>query len=203
MWLPICNPPMKRCPLLRKELLSLFWPLSEKGYTLKGKNLLPIGANCFLKRRSLFRNGWANSFETKQFWNGYLPWKYIHSHQFLIILVLNFEQVRICGYGGWFAYCIRAFFPCCFSAVSDSLDCTYTCITKTRLFKYIENFTSKIWKFSDKKLWYFFHISAQNIDFGYLLEPPRQGGSNEYPQSMFLSRNKKIMYTPVNPSFTI
>ena len=30
-----------------------------------------------------------------------------------------------------------------------------------------------------------FHISSQNIDCGYLLEPPRQGGSNEYPQSMF------------------
>ena len=36
-----------------------------------------------------------------------------------------------------------------------------------------------------------FHISAQNIDCGYSLEPPRQGGSYEYPQSMFLSRNKK------------
>ena len=36
-----------------------------------------------------------------------------------------------------------------------------------------------------------FHISAQNIDCGYSLEPPRRGGSNEYPQSMFLSRNKK------------
>ena len=48
-----------------------------------------------------------------------------------------------------------------------------------------------------------FPISAQNIDCGYSLEPPRRGGSNEYPQSMFLSRNKKIMYTPVNPSFTI
>ena len=30
-----------------------------------------------------------------------------------------------------------------------------------------------------------FHISAQNIDCGYLFEPPRRGGSNEYPQSMF------------------
>ena len=48
-----------------------------------------------------------------------------------------------------------------------------------------------------------FHISAQNIDCGYLLEPPRRGGSNEYPQSMFLSRNNKIMYTSVNFSFTI
>ena len=36
-----------------------------------------------------------------------------------------------------------------------------------------------------------FHISAQNIDCGYSLEPPRRGGSNEYPQSMFLSRNMK------------
>ena len=48
-----------------------------------------------------------------------------------------------------------------------------------------------------------FHISAQNINCGYSLEPPRRGGFNKYPQSMFLSRNKKIMYTPVNPSFTI
>ena len=31
-----------------------------------------------------------------------------------------------------------------------------------------------------------FHISAQNIDCGYSLEPPRWGGSNEYSQSMFV-----------------
>ena len=30
-----------------------------------------------------------------------------------------------------------------------------------------------------------FLISAQSIDYGYSLEPPRRGGSNEYPQSMF------------------
>ena len=30
-----------------------------------------------------------------------------------------------------------------------------------------------------------FQISPQNIDCGYSLEPPRRGGSNEYPQSMF------------------
>ena len=29
-----------------------------------------------------------------------------------------------------------------------------------------------------------FLTSAQNIDCGYSLEPPRRGGSNEYPQSM-------------------
>ena len=39
-------------------------------------------------------------------------------------------------------------------------------------------------------------ISAQNIYCGYSLEQPRRGGSNEYPQYMFLSRNKrKIIYT--------
>ena len=75
-------------------------------------------------------------------------------------------------------------------------------IMKTRLFKYIEKFTSKNWKFSDINT-DIFHISAPNIDCGYSLEPPRRRGSNGYPQSMFLSIDKKIMYTPVNPSFTI
>ena len=44
----------------------------------------------------------------------------------------------------------------------------------------------------------FFHISAQNIDCVYSLEPP---GSNEYPQSMFLSRNKKNNVYPCKPQF--
>ena len=51
-----------------------------------------------------------------------------------------------------------------------------------------ENFQTKI---SD-----IFHISAQNIDCAYSLEPPR-------PQSMSLSRNKKNNVYPVNPNFTI
>ena len=34
-----------------------------------------------------------------------------------------------------------------------------------------------------------FHIFAQHIDCGYSLEPPLRGGSNEYPQSMFLNFN--------------
>ena len=37
---------------------------------------------------------------------------------------------------------------------------------------YIENFTTKNSKFSDKNS-DIFHISAQNIDCGYSLEPPR------------------------------
>ena len=48
-----------------------------------------------------------------------------------------------------------------------------------------------------------FLIFAQNIDRWHTLEPPQGGGSNEYPRSMFLSKNKKKMNTPVNPSFTI
>ena len=37
-----------------------------------------------------------------------------------------------------------------------------------------------------------FLISSQNIDCGYSLEPPRRGGSNEYPQSMFWAETWKI-----------
>ena len=55
-------------------------------------------------------------------------------------------------------------------------------------------------KFSGKNAT-IFHISAQNIDCGYSLEPPRRGGSNENPQSMFLSRNKKNNVYPCKPQF--
>ena len=54
-----------------------------------------------------------------------------------------------------------------------------------------------------KKFLNIFLSFAQNIDCEYTLEPPQRGDSNEYPQSMFWSKNKKKMYTPVNPSFTI
>ena len=73
-------------------------------------------------------------------------------------------------------------------------------IMKIRLFKYIEIFTTKIWKFSDKNSG-IFHISAQNIDCGYSLEPPPQGSSNAYPQSMFLSKNKKNDVYPCKSQF--
>ena len=48
-----------------------------------------------------------------------------------------------------------------------------------------------------------FHISAQIIDseYSYSVEPHRRGGSNEYPQSMFLSRNKKNNVYPCKPQF--
>ena len=51
------------------------------------------------------------------------------------------------------------------------------------------------------KNFYILYISDQNIDCGYSLEPPRRGGSIEYPQSMFLSRNKKNNVYPCKPQF--
>ena len=47
------------------------------------------------------------------------------------------------------------------------------------------NPTFIIVKLGFKGVYITFLISAQNIDCGYSLEPPRRGGSNEYPQSMF------------------
>ena len=46
----------------------------------------------------------------------------------------------------------------------------------------------------------FFLFLIQNIDCGYTLEPPRRGVPNEYPQSMFWIKNKKIRYTPAYKS---
>ena len=68
------------------------------------------------------------------------------------------------------------------------------------LFKYIISppKTKSLDKNSDM-----FHVSAQNIDCVYSLEPPRRGGSNEYPELMFWAEIRKNMNTPVNPSFTI
>ena len=45
-----------------------------------------------------------------------------------------------------------------------------------------------------------FLISAENIYCGYSLEPPRRGGSNEYPQSLFSAeiwKNIRIFYLKI------
>ena len=79
---------------------------------------------------------------------------------------------------------------------------------KTRLFKYIEIFTTKKKKKKKKKNIIIsdknsdiFHISTQNIDCGYSLESPRQGGSNEYPESMFWAEIRKKYVYPCKPQF--
>ena len=64
---------------------------------------------------------------------------------------------------------------------------------KTRLFKYILKITPP-----KNENFHIFIISAQNIDCGYSLEPPRY---LEYPQSMFLSKNKKNNAYPCKPQF--
>ena len=47
-------------------------------------------------------------------------------------------------------------------------------------------FTSNLYFYSKHTLW---------------VQVRWQGGSNEYPQCMFWIKNKKIRYTPANPSF--
>ena len=69
---------------------------------------------------------------------------------------------------------------------------------KTRLFKYTENLTTKTIQIKNSDI---FQILPQNIDCGYSLEPPRRGGSNEYPHSMILNRNKKNNVYPCKPQF--
>ena len=76
-------------------------------------------------------------------------------------------------------------------------------ITKTCVFRYIENIENSPPKTESfqKRIMIFYHVPAQNTDCGYLLEPLRRGGSNEYPQSMFLSRNKKHNIYHCKPYF--
>ena len=72
-------------------------------------------------------------------------------------------------------------------------------ITKTRLFKYIEHFTPKNWQFSDTKTLIFFIFLLNSL--WVLVRTASASGSNEYPQSMFLNRNKKINIYPCKPQF--
>ena len=46
-----------------------------------------------------------------------------------------------------------------------------------------------------------FLIFASKMDCRYSLETPQCGGSNEYPQFVFLSQNKEIIFSSVKPTF--
>ena len=63
-----------------------------------------------------------------------------------------------------------------------SLDTVLLSITKTCLYNF-DHLKPELYIVNWYKL--FFFISAQKIDCGYSVKPPRRGGSNEYPQSMF------------------
>ena len=106
---------------------------------------------------------------------------YLYRHVFVMILCLAVLITSLCH--------------------TFDLSCIAPGITKTCLFKYIEHFTSKKLNFFQIKNSDIFHISAQNIDCGCSLEPPRRGGSYEYQHSMFLSRNKKNNIYPCKPQF--
>ena len=55
-------------------LQAFYETSSEKGSTLKGKNLIKKGADSFLKEQVLFLEWGA-----KTIWWGNVPWKWIHS----------------------------------------------------------------------------------------------------------------------------
>ena len=73
-------------------------------------------------------------------------------------------------------------------------------ITKTRLFKYIENFTSKNWKFSDKKLWYFSYFCSKHR-FWVLVRTASARRFSRVPTIYILRRNKKNNVYPCKPKF--
>ena len=83
----------------------------------------------------------------------------------------------------------------------------YKCIR----IKHYENTPIQIcWEYYHQKMSTFrwkksgsFHISSQNIDHGYLLEPPQRGGSNDTNNLCFWAEIRKLMCTPVNPSFIV
>ena len=72
----------------------------------------------------------------------------------------------------------------CFEIVQNFriLGQSWRCTLRKHAYSNILNISPPKTEFSEKTD--IFHISAQNIHCGYLLEPPHKGGSNEYPQSL-------------------
>ena len=94
-----------------------------------------------------------------------------------------------------------------------SVQCHDLASTLKRLYIHYKNTPIQIyWEFYHQKIENFqmknsgsFHISAQNIDCGYLLEPPQRGGAVAVLTSThnlcFLSRYKKNNVYPCKPQF--
>ena len=135
--------------------------------------------------------------------------------QFLIqIHILNAKQCRFGSVGFWrpliwiFTVCKDRAYPGLarprLRSNSQSSDISVThlllSLRKHAYSNILRILPSKNEKFQIKNSDIFL-ISAQNMDCGYSLEPPRRGGSNEYPQSMLLSRNKKNNVYPCKPQF--
>ena len=117
---------------------------------------------------------------------------------FSIYLLQESNYIFICEMWLFHLFFLNAAYQICWG--TDISKYFESSITKTCLFKYTENFTTKKWKFSDKTFWYL-HISAQNIDCGYSLEIPQRGGSYEYPQYMFWAEIRKNNVYPCTALF--
>ena len=79
------------------------------------------------------------------------------------------------------------------TAWSESLLSAWRHINKTCLYNFYSlKLHFYIVKLGFTGIYIIFLISAQKIDCGYLLEPPRRGGSNEYLQCMFWAETWKI-----------
>ena len=101
----------------------------------------------------------------------------------------NFLLLRILPLESWYLISPHPLH----SALKFQVNCLRLHITKT----YLYNFDPLkphfyIVKLGFTGVYIIFLISAQNMDCGYSLEPPRRGGSNEYPQSMFWAEIWKI-----------
>ena len=89
-------------------------------------------------------------------------------------------------------------FPTCCQVISRfgyNTGCLFTAVSESAHYENLPMQGAKIENFTGKIV--IFNIFAQNIDYGYTLEPSCRGGSNEYPQFMFWIKNKKNRYTPV------
>ena len=115
------------------------------------------------------------------------------------------------NYISWLLICASWSEPL-LSEYSSTTPCRFaqTIILTSCLFDtHYENLPIQIfWKINHRKIENFqtknsniFHISAQNIDCGYSLEPPSRGGSNEYPQFMFWAEIRKNNVYPFKPQF--
>ena len=74
------------------------------------------------------------------------------------------------------------------------------CITKTRLYKYIENFTFKNWKFSDQNLCYISYFCSKHR-LWVLVRTASLRRFLRVPTIYVLCRNKKNNVYPCKPQF--
>ena len=112
----------------------------------------------------------------------------------IIIIIIVKSEVAFCGL--WSG--LTLFAPACLSGyfgmrTAKTQTSLHILITKT----YLYNFDPLkphfyIVKLGFTGIYIIFLIFAQNHICGYSLEPPRRGGSNEYPQSMFWAEIWKL-----------